>query len=109
VSGPAAPLDPARGAAGRTIQGMADTPAAQPPAAQPPAAPAAQPPGQEEPERPERNPWDTVGTVLMVGAVAFAAIILLDLMAHGRILGPVIARFVKTPPPVEQEQPAGDA
>jgi hypothetical protein len=96
---------------------MADTPAAQPPAAQqPPAAPPAatppaQPPtGQEEPDRPERNPWDTVGTVLMVGAVAFAAIILLDLMAHGRILGPVIARFVKTPPPpAEQEQPAGDA
>jgi hypothetical protein len=93
---------------------MADTPAAQPPAAPtPPAAPAqppaAPPPADQEPDRPERNPWDTVGTVLMVGAVAFAAVILLDLMAHGRILGPVIARFVKTPPPVEQEQPAGDA
>jgi hypothetical protein len=93
---------------------MADTPAAQPPATPPPAAPAqppaAQPPAEQEPDTPERNPWDTVGTVLMVGAVAFAAIILLDLMAHGRILGPVIARFVKTPPPpVEQEQPAGDA
>jgi hypothetical protein len=94
---------------------MADTPAAQPPAAPtPPAAPAqppAAPPAAEtEPDRPERNPWDTVGTVLMVGAVAFAAVILLDLMAHGRILGPVIARFVKTPPPpAEQEQPAGDA
>jgi hypothetical protein len=74
---------------------MTETP--QPPAAQPtPPAP------DPDPGPAPRDSVSTVGTLIMIGAAAFCAIVLADIMTKGRILGPVIAAFApKAAPPPE--------